>query len=68
MKPHVIDLEQLDGLLDTGTELELQGSFSIRVDPEPLEGVHQSKLRISRKDARKLALWLSKALATSGGK
>lgn len=62
MEPHVIDLERLDGMADGGTQLEIQGSFSIRKDPNPLEGVHQSKLRMSRKDAIKLYGYLKRAL------
>ena len=62
MKPHVITLERLDGLADNGPEIELQGSMDVLLDCTPLEGVHQSKLRMSIQTAVDLHGYLTEML------
>lgn len=63
MKPHIIEIERLDGLAMTGIEVEIQGAMSVKPDPEALDGVYESKLRLSRTEAAKLLGWLTRALA-----
>jgi len=63
MKPFIIELERLDGMQDEGLQFEVQGAMSVKEDPAPLEDVYESKLRMSRATAEKLAAWLNHALA-----
>jgi hypothetical protein len=67
MKPYNIDVERLDGMVMRGAFIELQGSMDVRVETQPLEGVHQSSLHMSIETARVLHVWLSRALARTEG-
>jgi hypothetical protein len=66
MRPHIIELERIDGMGDEGIQLEIQGAMSVMLDPSPLEGVYESKLRMSPQTAMKLIVWLDDALRRRG--
>jgi hypothetical protein len=63
IKAHNIDIEKLDGMVFTGTSIEIQGAMTVRETTQPLEGVHQSSLFLSLEAAATLVVWLSNALA-----
>lgn len=62
MKPHIIEIERVDGAMMTGIEIEVQGPMQVMLDTEPLEGVHESKARMSLDTAAQLVIYLAKAL------
>jgi hypothetical protein len=62
MKSHIIEIDRLDGMADVGIQIELSGAMQVRLDPQPLDGVYESKLLMSRADAAKLVGWLTAAL------
>jgi hypothetical protein len=63
MKPHIIELERLDGAYNEGPlHIEVQGAMSVKLEPRPMEGVYESKLRMSRKTAISLLTALHEVL------
>lgn len=62
MKPHIIEIERVDGAMMTGIEIEVQGPVQVMLDPEPLEAVYESKVRMSIDTAAQLVIFLAKAL------
>lgn len=68
LKSHRIDINNIDGSLCTGLEIEVQGSMDVLPMTEQLEGVHQSSLFMSLDTAhdllRNLTAHLDRAKAT----
>lgn len=65
MKPFNIDIETVEGLVMTEPFIEIQGAMTVRQDVAPLEGVHQSSMRMTLASARKLHGMLERALAAA---
>lgn len=62
MKPHIIEIERIDGGSMTGIEIEIQGAMQVQPDLQPLEGVYESKARMSLDTAAHLVIYLTKLL------
>lgn len=62
MKSFNIDLETVEGLTSQGAFVEVQGAMTVAPESQPLEGVHQSSLRMSMTTAAKLHGYLQRVL------
>lgn len=62
MKTFNIDMETVEGIVLLGGHIEVQGAMTVLQESQPLEGVHQSNLRMSLASAVRLHQYLNGVL------